>query len=125
MVSQEATFRSVNPWSVVKPVLLLPDQANPKPTFALNSPLGAFSTQAAPLPGQRIPKGTQISICSYPDQRWAPQSTPQGDRLYHFCTESTSALYAGLLVLFHSKDVRGGTPTFEAHWGRGPFKTER
>ena len=44
------------------------------------------------------------------DHRWVPKSTPQRDRLYRFFTESVGALYAGLLVLFQGRDVRGGRP---------------
>ena len=47
---------------------------------------------------------------SSPDHRWVPKSTPQRDRLYRFFAKSVSALYAGLLVLFQGRDVRGGRP---------------
>jgi hypothetical protein len=45
------------------------------------------------------------------DHRWVPKPTPQRDRLYHFFTKSVGALYAGLLVLFQGRDVRGGRPS--------------
>jgi hypothetical protein len=47
-------------------------------------------------------------MSSSPDHCWVPKSTPQRDRLSRFFTKSVGALYAGLLVLFQGRNVRGG-----------------